>query len=205
RKGSMDWLRYRHILPDADPSRRHRPAPDRPAELITDVMGYNSGRTEHFGFRGDYTPQYVGDLILESQVQGEQTESGLCVVLAKGVDRFQASWQLADGSCTLYRLDQDGKRKELDKADSVIKRTGTYRVRFANVDERLTVWVDGKLLFGDGVSYAAPRRALSDGNSEPVRGPLEPDGLEPARLGVKSGAVRAEQAKLIPSTDCADG
>src|SRR5262249_45877402 len=74
------------------------------------------------------------------------------------------------------------------------------RVRFANVDERLTVWVDGKLLFGDGVSYAAPRRALSDGKSEPVRGPFEPNDLEPASIGVKGGAVRIDQLKLYRDT-----
>jgi signal peptidase I len=38
-------------------------------------------------------------------------------------------------------------------ADTSMKGKGRYKVRFANVDDRLIVWVDGRLPFGNGVEY----------------------------------------------------
>jgi signal peptidase I len=39
-----------------------------------------------------------------------------------------------------------------------MKGKGTYHLRFANVDDRLIVWVDNKLIFGNGVEYKAPEK-----------------------------------------------
>jgi signal peptidase I len=53
-------------------------------------------------------------------------------------------------------------------------------VAFANVDDRLTLWVDGKTPFGDGVAY-------SDGSGRhpaPTR-----EDLDPVGIGVQGGAA----------------
>ena len=41
----------------------------------------------------------------------------------------------------------------LGPASDRIARPGTYELTFANVDDRLTLWVDGALPFGDGRTY----------------------------------------------------
>src|SRR5207244_6253474 len=71
-----------------------------------------------------------------------------------------------------------------------LKKPGSYRLRFANVDERLIVWVDGSLPFGDGVAY----RPLHV-ESKPTA-----NDLEPASIGVQGAAVNVEDLVLWRDT-----
>jgi signal peptidase I len=172
----IDWMRYHHYIPDPDRSRAE-------IKLITDFMGYNTWEPHAL-------PQenWVGDLILECLVEVEQGEGDFVLELSKGVDRFQAHWDLASGLCTLLRV-TDGRKEKIDSKMTTLKKKGKYRVIFANVDERLTVWVDSSLPFGDGVVYPPP----------PVRGPTEND-LEPASIGVRGGGVTVSKLKLWRDT-----
>ncbi|MBI1918302.1 MAG: hypothetical protein HYS12_26725 [Planctomycetes bacterium] len=178
------WLRYRHLL------RHHHGTPT----LITDAMGYNSNDT--FQWNRDLghwetvpTPykggdpnggNWVGDLILECEVKIDKAEGELILELFRGPDRFRAKWDLAsdNGLCTLTRKARGENAEEvLDRQPSRLKK-GTYRLRFANVDRRLTVWVDSELPFGDGIAYDPPK----------LVGPTEAD-LQPASIGVRNGGA----------------
>jgi signal peptidase I len=194
--GSADvaWLRYRHLL--SPQPRPVEPIKDLKCELIKDVMGYNNGLPP----RCSDGENWVGDLILDFDVTVEQADGELVLELSKGVDRFQARWQLPAGTCTLVRLSQGGSPQELDKKPTALTKPGTYRLRFANVDERLTVWVDGKLPFGDGVSYEAPREDLGGGRSRVVRGNNERNDYEPVSIGVRGAAVTVQKMKLWRDT-----
>src|SRR5262249_11960471 len=144
---AVDWLRYSHLI-----SAGERLHPRR--QLITDFMGYNTWKS-HDG-RHDLPPEnWVGDLILECEVQLEQAEGELVLELSKGRDRFQARWDLATGTCALWRH-SDRKEEKLDSKETSLKKPGKYRLRFANVDERLAVWVDSSMPFGDGHDYRPP-------------------------------------------------
>jgi signal peptidase I len=174
-----DWLRYRHIL-------RQGPEP----ELITDFMGYNSKAIDRRGFI-DYptlAPNWVGDLMLECEVTVDKPEGELVLELSKGIDRFRARWDLSTGTCTLLRVMND-RESTLESKPTTLKQKGTYRLRFANVDERLTVWVDGRLPFSDGVTYEPPDEL----------GPRKND-LEPASIGARGAAVKVHQLKLWRDT-----
>jgi signal peptidase I len=173
----MAWLHYQNL-------RRGSAKP----ELITDIMGYNSYEPET-GRRP--TPQnWVGDLMLECDVNVTAPGGEFVLELSRGVDRFQARWDLSSGSCTLVRL-TDGKEEKLDTQQTSLKKPGKYHVRFANFDERLTVWVNDSLPFGDGVAYEAP------GANQ--RGPREND-LEPASIGTRGAAVNISGLKLWRDT-----
>jgi signal peptidase I len=63
------------------------------------------------------------------------------------------------------------------KKDGVGPTSGSHTLRFANFDHRLTLWIDGKLPFGDGFEYDAP----------PAQ-PDHPNNKEPARIGARGGA-----------------
>jgi signal peptidase I len=169
---AMGWLRYRHLLRDAAGPR-----------LITDFMGYNTWVSE----RGHSSPaqNWVGDLILECDVEIEQAQGALTLELSKGLNRFQARFDLSTGMCTLVRLSDHAQPETLESRATSLKKAGTYRLRFANVDERLTVWVDNSLPFGDGVTYDPPV----------LRGPYKND-LEPASIGVQGAALRVSRLKL---------
>src|SRR4029079_14516260 len=105
--------------------------------------------------------------------------------LSKGAERFQAKFDLREGSCSLWQIGSEPK--ELAKVEKVITKPGSYALRFANVDNHLTLWVDGKLPFQDknnkekaGVDYtpASKNYALAD----------HPNNLEPASIGANGGA-----------------
>jgi signal peptidase I len=201
-KDAVDWLRYRHIL--RPPDGREHPVGDRKPELITDFMAYNS-----FFVQGgsDRTPSHnwVGDLMLECNVQVTKAEGEFWMELSKGINRFQARWDLSSGVCTLFKEDRDGKKKELDSKPTRMKAAGSYQVRFANVDARLTVWVDRDLPFENGRDYPPPEvRGPSEKNLDEAalrarRGPTKND-LEPASIGSKGGAVQVRAIKLWRDT-----
>ncbi len=147
----VDWLRYQHILRDSGGK----------PQLITDFMGYNTWRSDIHKEPPD--ENWASDLIVEGNVQVHAAEGVFALGLSKGRDHFQAHFDLDKGTCTLLR--QTGKEKpvELKREDgeAAVARAelkkGSYSVRFANVDHRLIVWVDGRLLFGDGVTYSVPK------------------------------------------------
>jgi signal peptidase I len=177
----IDWLRYRNVL---------RTSGTKPV-LITDFMGYNTWMS-HGGGHTHPKANWVGDLLLECEVRVEKAEGELRLELSKGEDRFRAIFDLASGFCRLTReSDADlGHEVELEKKDAKLKK-GTYKLRFANCDERLTVWVDNRLIFGDGVTYSYPKGH--------VVAPTSND-LEPASIGVSGGAVSIGQIKLWRDT-----
>ncbi len=161
----VHWLGYRHLL---------RGQEDKP-QLITDFMGYNTAEPRN----SPTGVNWVGDLILECEIQPDQARGELTLELCKGVDRFQARFDLGTGECRLVRV---GDHKPLALQPTALKGGGKHAVRFANVDQRLTVWVDDALPFGDGVSYAPPT----------TDGPTEANDLEPAGVALRGvgGAVR---------------
>ncbi len=179
------WLRYQHILrPDDWPRIRDV---DKNPQLIRDFSGYNSYETGDQRHSAQAS-NWVGDLMLECDVAIERPEGELRLELARGVDRFQARWNLETGQCTLFRM-ANGVEQELASTMTRLKAAGTYHVRFANFDDRLTVWLDRDLPFGDGAAY--------EGAAQP--GPTEND-LKPALIGVKQAGVKIAHLKLWRDT-----
>jgi signal peptidase I len=181
--GRTDWLRYRHILRDF---------PGRPT-LITDMMGYNTYQSGVGGGGFGHTPlegdNWVGDLILECEATIDNPQGELTLELSRGLDRFRARWDLSTGTCSLLRVSKDGEQKLESKA-TAMKKKGSYRLRFANVDQRLVVWVDGELPFDNGVSYSPPE--------DP--GPRPENDFEPASIGVSGATVALDKLKLFRDT-----
>jgi signal peptidase I len=178
----VEYLRYRHVHRDCIKDSSGHPRP----ELITDFIGYN---TQNGG--GMPRVNWVGDLMLECDVQVEQAQGELVLELSKGTDRFRARWDLASGECTLLRLPDNrlDKEEQLGRQPTTLSKPGTYRVRFANIDQRLVVWVDRKLPFGEGVGYKAPAE----------RGPQNND-LQPASIGSRGAALHVRKLTLWRDT-----
>jgi signal peptidase I len=180
--GKPSFLRFRNVL-------RMGPKP----ELITDFMGYNSRAhgNEWKDQRVKFPQQgrnWVGDLMVECNVAVEEPRGFFVLELSKGVDRFQARWNLANGICDLIRT-TGGKSVLLASETTNVSAKGAYHLAFANVDERLTVWVGGSLPFKEGVTYKAPK----------TRGPTEND-LQPASIGADGAAIAVKALKLWRDT-----
>jgi signal peptidase I len=202
---AVHWLRYRHILRPSNwpqgKDLKHWP------QLITDFMGYNSYETHGHG--GAPTPNWVGDLMLECKLTVEEPKGEFWMELSKGVDRFQARFNLQTGVCTLYRIVREGnilKAVELDKKDTSVKGSGTYLLRFANYDERLTVWVNRDLPFDEGHAYSPPAEVGPDRTSDTeAKNAHNLDGirnndLQPASMASVGAKVQVHNIRLWRNT-----
>jgi len=205
----IDWLRYQHILrPDEWPV---LPPQGVKPSLITDFMGYNSFQLKQQGDRTP-SPNWCGDLMLECRLTVVKAEGLFFMELSKGINRFRARWDLATGKCTLLKQGPEGKKAdrwtELASQDTSIKTPGSYEVRLANFDAQLTVWVNGKLPFGQGVAYDPPeirakgetQAKLSEEDLQARRGPRPENDLEPASIGSEGAAIEVRNVRIWRDT-----
>jgi len=175
------WLRYQHNFP-ASPHVNFagdRPNPIGP-HLITDFLSYNSNGGS--GFPNDW----VGDLLVEAEVDVQTSSGKFILELNRGVLCARASFDLPSGQCTLTLQNQGKEILRKEGATNVIG-VGKHRLRLANFDERLTVWVDSKLPFGDGVTY--------DSLAREDAGPRLADFM-PASLGAENAQVSVTHLSL---------
>ena len=169
--GTISWLRYQHL-----PGAEARP------QLITDVMGYNSAEYSS----GLY---WVGDLMMECEVTVEEAAGELVLELSKGVDRFRARFDLAANVCMLERETNGNVVPLPGKKEVKLKPGSKHQIRFANFDQRLTLWVNGSLPFDEGFTYEAAEH----------KGPTAND-LEPASIGVQGSKVTVAHLRLWRDT-----
>lgn len=170
----LKWIRYRHIIPSpqdwglAHPEKlggNHpdlfaqdtAPAGPRP-QLITDFCGYNS----YTGGNGDVNDDcfWIGDLTLTTTVTvqslGEKPE--LVLELNEGVRCYRVRIDVATGQAKLIsvvRLNPGSEEEDvMAEAKCAVRGVGQHDIRFANVDDRLCVWVDESLIdFGSKAEY----------------------------------------------------
>lgn len=166
----VEWLRYRHLI--VKHGTNEPPQAPGNVETIMNFMGYNAGEPSN----GRIETNWVGDLMLECTVTVESNQGELILELSEGSERFHAKFDLATGDCSLVRL--GGRDPQvLAKQEKVLTKPGTYALRFANFDDRLTLWVDGKLPFADGVPYVPATPEPEHANNK-----------QPANIGVRGGA-----------------
>ena len=191
---------YQHLLRPEGPVGG---APQVQPSLIIDSLDYNS-------FQLRDSPHWVGDLMLECNIDVAEPKGEFFLELSRGIYRYQASWNLATGQCTLYRIEKKEGMKEKKEEWAVqttrVKAAGSYMLRLANIDSRLTVWVDHDLPFGDGKAYDPPdvrspkERKLPKAVIEARRGPTKENDLEPASIGSKGAKVKISHVRLWRDT-----
>jgi signal peptidase I len=191
-QAEVDWLRYQHLVRPEGGGVIAGNTKLR-AQLITDTMGYNDFNLH--GFNRDRHPvNWAGDLMLEVSVNVTEPKGEFFLELNKGVNRFQARFDLATGKCTLSRIPEIGPTEELGAADTPLT-TGTHSIRFANFDSRLTLWVGNALPFGDGAAYDPPEFGGKD-----FYGPRKNDLEKPASIGVKCAGVQISDLRVWRDT-----
>jgi signal peptidase I len=200
------WLHYRHCVPTYrqwQELQRGSVLRDDAvrAQLITDFTGYNTERTrrdsqewsrEPFGMGPSPSSQrleklglnWVGDLVLECTVDAQQPSGQFLMTLVQGGLLFHCELDLASGKAT---LSIDGLAGFRPTATTGFRGPGKHRVRLANVDGQLTLWVDGSVAKFDASTAFGPLD-----NSRPRAADLEP-----ARIGSRGAAVQVSHIKLF--------
>lgn len=194
---ALDWIRYRHFryewkaanngrgveAADAAALKEQKPT------FVDNFLGYNVSRPVN----SDDERMWVGDLILECEAE-LAAGAEVALELSRGADRFRATF--GGGKVTLSR--SGGQNAEIASRPCKVN-AGTYKLRFANVDARLWVWVDGKTVdFGTDADY--DRTQLQDNEYDPEDTKKEGwkranDIDAPAGIGAK-GAVTARHITL---------
>ena len=198
------WLRYRHIVPTWDvwqATAEGRPIPLASAkpQLIGDFVSYNTNESDDSSFvpfgppRGDQLGlHWVGDIAVEFEVQLEDVRSGgqVMVELVEGGRTFRAVIDAVTGQARLETVG-DGigvggrnDRIESNTCTTSLRGTGRHLVRLANVDDQLTLWVDGKA-------------AVFPYESRAWQGPTRADLERPIRIGARGVDMRVRRLKVF--------
>jgi signal peptidase I len=178
-KAGADWsdLRYRHLIPDTEQWEailrdRPLPTPPRPS-LVSDYYAYNSGSAYPVLPRDPMGLHWVGDLALSLRLDSQSESGGVRVDLVKGGVSNRVEFDLATGLATLYH----GDEALGEPVQTALKGRGAHDVMFANVDGRLTLWVDGATPFGEGREYEDGSLFEDQGRAVPTEADLAPAGV----------------------------
>lgn len=188
-----DWtdLVYRHVVPDpvqwdAITRGERVPHPPRPT-LITDFYSYNTDITPDSDSHPALSskpwrqPHWVGDLTLSADLTVSEPKGAVRLELVKAGVVNRCEIDLSTGEATLWH----GASKLAGPSATGIHHAGDYVLRFANVDDRLSLRVDGNLPFGEGVGFD-PGEVFS---------PTAED-LAPARIGASGASVSVASLKI---------
>jgi signal peptidase I len=198
----LDWIRYRHLVwewtsekeipPRFDPwrwgERLEKPSPG----PVDNFLGYNASRSS--AGQNEAPQHWVGDLILECEVD-IPAGSEITLELSKGVNRFQAKF--GNGQVTLARTGPlSAEFKNPSRPCKV--NAGVYKLRFANVDSRLWVWVDGrKIDFGTESEYSPVEPEKFEPEDSRKEGWQRVNDIEaPASIGAKGPVTNIRAIKL---------
>lgn len=196
-----DWreLRYRHLVPSPDQwealaAGRPLETPPRPT-LITDFCSFNTDlapenvQQVRLATRPWFQPHWVGDLALSLRLETTGPSGGFRIELIEGGVSNRCEIDLATGSARLFR----GDVPLGPPVETTVKGVGIHELTFANIDDRLTLWVDEVRPFGDGLAY-------DSGGVDASRRPTVAD-LEPARVAVRGGGVAVAVGRLVLKRD----
>lgn len=217
--GTLSWLRYQHRLPgeatrfidretgnevEVDDWTRieqgYQEGMFQP-QRITNFLGYNSAIDQH-GQRGGNGDYWVGDLMIECRAKIGGANDTVILELGKGSERFRATF--TGGQVAVGRA---GAEEWVTKPTKLTS-AGEYDLRFANIDGRLRVAVNGRAIdFGAAGDYS-PADTLRPGAAALVGGFAAPqhdghtltnDVLAPAMIGAQ-GTVEVSKVVVWQDT-----
>ena len=156
--------------------------------MITDFLSYNTEvvaldePNPRTAYRNSVPPHWVGDLTLSLRLTVRKPAGHLRLELVAGGLSNRCEIDLSSGDARLFHGDEPVG----DAASTRIGHSGTYDLTFANVDGRLTLWIDRDLPFGDGRLYPSIPEA---------RVPTAAD-LEPVRIASRGAEVAIDSLVL---------
>ncbi len=184
-------------------------------QLISDFTAYNTGFSDQSegSFKSlierGYGQHWVGDLAVQFELESKLASGKVVAELIKGGRHFQCRFDLSSGKAELAigggGPEADGYHRE---ATTAILGAGQHSIRFANVDDELTLWVDGKVVaFQDATQPDASRS--SDGQTESEKHPNRynsallnnhvptAEDLSPVGIAAEAATVKVSHIKVL--------
>jgi signal peptidase I len=196
-EGRESELRYHHLVPDPQQwdailSGDSLPRPPRET-LVTDFYSYNTNMpADSSSLLGDphpdqegawLQPHWVGDLTLLANLEISEIapQASVRLELVKAGVAHRCTIDLSTGEATFTRGED-----VVGRCDSPINGPGRYQIEFANVDERITLAVDGRTVLEEGFPYDV-------GDAIPI--PTAAD-LAPVAIATRNATVVASDLVL---------
>ncbi|MBL4886181.1 MAG: signal peptidase I, partial [Planctomycetaceae bacterium] len=195
--GKTHWLRYRHFHPTHSQWERlenNDPLDPRPW-LIGDYCGYNATASRDFPVEENEF-FWVGDLTVSGKLEVEEIgpDADVVIELTEGFHLFRCHIDPNSGQARLTRVNESLNSEEeieLATVQTNLKGKGSYSFRYANVDDRLCLWIDNKFIdFGPEASYVS-----SDINE------LFPQETDLSPVGIAMTAVAGTVSSLLIERD----
>jgi len=198
------WVRYRHLPPSSVnwglALGGKKPALE-PA-LISDFCGYNSDwqnvRQSRFDAVVDSEVEqgvfWVGDLTVnfDLELSDITPESEVVIELCEGYFVFRCYISPNDGKARLVKVATINPAEEIPmgEGETSIDGAGSYAISFANVDDRLCLWIDNSLVAfsdkGEYVTRPAERKV-------PQMEDMTPVGISATSLSAQLTHLRIER------------
>jgi len=188
-------------------------------QLIKDFTAYNTGdcdesRSENVSpplIEEGYGLHWVGDLAVQFQLESKSASGKVFAELIKGGRNFQCRFDLSTGKAELAigggGPEADGYHRT---ATTAIAGAGRHSVRFANVDDELTLWVDEKVVsFQDPTKPDAIPQHAGQTEPESEKHPNQynsdrlnnhvptAEDLSPVRISAEAAAVTVSHLKVF--------
>lgn len=153
--------------------------------------GQDSGR-DGLGRDGMH---WVGDLMLESDVETSSGTSELMMELVEAGVKFRCRIDLESGEAELSINDvdqwtfsqQEGVSDSLPRAQTSVRSGSRHELRFSNCDDQLLLWVDGDVVEFDRPTTFDSRKFRPDETNHPHYLATHPLDAAPAAVGVRDG------------------
>jgi len=210
---AVQWLRYRHLPPTFGDwiAVKNGRLPDdihtRPGQLITDFYAYNA---EVRGPRDQPPPEaaglhWVGDLAMECEVTVQSDQGFLLLDLVEGGKHFLCRINVENGDATLSIgggvpfTNEDGSAgPAVLVAKTKVRGRGDYRLRFANADDQLQLWVNERVVaFTNPDTGAQAPATFAPGAVRPRWSEDDPGDLLPLGVGSEGVAVRVNRLRVL--------
>lgn len=187
------WMRYQHIVPPE--ANWHlgewNTVREPQAQLISDFYAFNARvlRSHPQLPPGVAGLHWVGDLILECELDVQSPSGQVLLDLVKGGRHFRATIDVATGQAVLSIDGLDGWQPT---GQTALRGAGKHAVRFANVDRQLLLWVDN-----DVVAFDVPTTYDELGNDRPQSNSSDRGDLAPVGIGSRGAAVTASHLRVL--------
>lgn len=192
--GETAWLRYQHFVPSLDDWRALEggrvDAKQASPRLITDFYAYDSSlsHNQQVSLSQLLGLHWVGDLMLECELELTAPDGMAQLDLVKGGLHFGCAIDCQTGET---KLSIDGRSDYRPTAKTNLHSPGSYHLTFANIDEQLTLWIDGEV-----VEFDAPTTYAALDNDRPSWTEQDPLDLAPAGIGARGASLKASHIRL---------
>lgn len=176
-----------------------------PDEALVDSSRYSIGHGGTRSIESEDGNHWVGDLLAEFEVEIKAADQGVLILelVEKGI-RFQCRINTADGSATWQltknqapiSIWEDVPADQSPQGKTAIRSNGQYRIKIANVDSQLFLWVNGSLVEFSHPTTFDDEKLLTREEHRPFWTPNEPLDAAPVGIGFAQGKLIVKKTKV---------